>query len=147
MSELTKLTLTTDGAAPNNQHEDKREAAVGYVIEKGADTLVKNGEYLGQGPEFTNNVAEYQAIKLGADEIASSWDPETVEIKIQSDSQLIVKQLTGEYNADDEKMERNRDEVRKTLSVFADWEAVQISETPDNAVGIADDLAGDALNT
>jgi ribonuclease HI len=147
VSELTDLTLTTDGAALNNQYEDKREAAVGYVIQQGEDTLVEKGEYLGQGPDFTNNVAEYQAIKLGADRIADSWDPETVELQIQSDSELIVKQLTGQYDVNDKKMEQNHAEVTEILSAFADWEIKHISETQGNTVGIADDIAGEAINS
>jgi ribonuclease HI len=145
VSGLTKLTLTTDGAASNNQHEKRREAAVGYVIQRGTETLVENGEYLGQGPEFTNNVAEYQAIKFGADKIASSWNPETVELKIQSDSELIVKQLTGQYGVNDKKMERNRAEVKEVLSGFANWEITQVSETSGNRIERADTLAAEAF--
>lgn len=145
MSEITKLTLATDGATSNNQHEKKREAAIGYIIEQGTDTLIEDCEYLGQGPEFTNNVAEYQAIKLGADKIANSWNPETVELKIESDSKLIVNQLNGEYDVNDEKMKRNHAEIKEVLSVFADWEITQVSETSGNRIERADSLAAEAF--
>lgn len=147
MSESTTLILTIDGAASNNQHEDEREAAVGYVVQEGSETLIENGEYLGKGPSYTNNVAEYQAIKFGADEIASSWDPETVGLEIQTDSELVAKQLTGEYGINDQKMQRNHAEVMETLSTFGYWEITHLSEAPNNTVEIADNLAGDVLDT
>jgi len=146
MAEQTALILTTDGAAPNNQHADKREAAVGYVIEDDTESLIEDSEYLGQGPGYTNNVAEYQAIRLGAERICEEWDPKTIQLTIQSDSQLIVNQLNGDWDLNDQKMQENHSEVTDTLSAFSSWEATQVSETPNNAVSVADDLAGDAFD-
>lgn len=147
MPEPTVLTLSTDGAAPNNQHENKREAAVGYVVQKGSETLIKNGEYLGQGPEYTNNVAEYQAVKLGAEKIVDSWDPKTIKLEIQTDSQLVVNQLLDNWNRDDDKTQRNYRETIEVLSKFAGWNATQMSETKDNVMSVADDIANEALDT
>ena len=145
MADRTTLTLTTDGAARNNQNEDQRKAAIGYVVQQGSETLLKNGEYLGAGPGYTNNVAEYRAVKLGAEKIVDSWDPEQVELEIQSDSQLIVNQLIGEWDTNDDKMYREREETIAVLSNFARWDATQVSESEDDVISIADDLAGGAF--
>lgn len=102
-----KLTIHTDGGARGNPGS----AGIGVVItdEKG---LVKKeiGEHIGNA---TNNQAEYCALirgleaahKLGANEVV-----------VVMDSELIIKQIKGEY--------RVRDKELQTLFVRA-WNLLQ----------------------
>jgi ribonuclease HI len=53
--------------------------------------LLERARYLG---EATNNVAEYQALLLGLEEAAKLG---ACEVEIRSDSELLVRQMTGEY--------------------------------------------------
>jgi len=83
-----KLILRTDGGARGNPGP----AAAGVVIEEpGGKILFAAGFFLG---EATNNVAEYRAIQKGVQQVL---DMDGREMVLYSDSELIVKQLRGEY--------------------------------------------------
>ena len=78
----------TDGGARGNPGP----SAIGVVLCDAKDTiLLEHREYLG---ETTNNVAEYTAL-IRALEIAKDFT--TGEVVCTSDSELLVKQLHGEY--------------------------------------------------
>ncbi|HEY3543134.1 MAG TPA: ribonuclease HI family protein [Gaiellaceae bacterium] len=88
-----KAKLSTDGGARGNPGP----AAYGYVLEAEDGTvLAAHGERIGIA---TNNVAEYSALIAGlekARELAVS------EVEVVSDSELMVKQMTGEYRVKNE---------------------------------------------
>jgi ribonuclease HI len=82
------LRLRTDGASRGNPGH----AGVGAVIEsEGTAESLEFSAYIG---ETTNNVAEYRALLLGLDE-AEKLAPSA--LTVLSDSELLVKQLNGEY--------------------------------------------------
>jgi len=85
-SRLTGV-LSVDGAARGNPGQ----AGAGMVLQSGDGTTHRFGEYLG---EATNNVAEYKALLLGMQKAA---DLGFKELKVRSDSELIIKQLNGLY--------------------------------------------------
>lgn len=82
-----KLTIYTDGGARGNPGP----AGIGIVIKSGGKTVKEYGEYIGRA---TNNQAEYKAL-ISALESAEEMGAE--EIDLNMDSELIVKQLKGEY--------------------------------------------------
>ena len=88
-----KAKLSTDGGARGNPGP----AAFGYVLEAEDGTvLAAHGERIGIA---TNNVAEYSALIAGLEralELAVS------EVEVVSDSELMVKQMTGEYRVKNE---------------------------------------------
>ena len=81
------LTINTDGACFSNPGP----MGIGVVITRGGKRIKEISEFLGKG---TNNIAEYAAV-LRALEFAKKLGE--TEVEIRSDSQLIVKQLKGEY--------------------------------------------------
>lgn len=81
------LTTYTDGGARGNPGP----AALGVVVKKGEKTVAAFGEYLGH---TTNNVAEYTAV-IRALETARELGGTDIECRM--DSELVVKQMTGEY--------------------------------------------------
>lgn len=83
-----KIFSYSDGGARGNPGP----AAIGVLIcdEKGT-SLFEQGETIG---ETTNNVAEYQAV-IKALELAQEFGAE--EIVHHMDSELVTKQLRGEY--------------------------------------------------
>jgi len=83
-----KARLFTDGGARGNPGP----AAYGYVLEAEDGTLLAaHGEAIGVA---TNNVAEYSALIAGLEKAVELQLP---EVEVISDSELMVKQMRGEY--------------------------------------------------
>jgi ribonuclease HI len=83
-----KARLSTDGGARGNPGP----AAFGYVLEAEDGTvLAAHGERIGVA---TNNVAEYRALIAG---LEKALELGLDEVEVVSDSELVVKQMTGEY--------------------------------------------------
>ena len=80
--------LSTDGGARGNPGP----AAYGYVLEAVDGTVLDaRGETIGVA---TNNVAEYRALLAGLGRAAELG---VHELEVVSDSELLVKQMRGEY--------------------------------------------------
>ena len=83
-----KARLSTDGGARGNPGP----AAYGYVLEAADGTvLAAHGEAIGVA---TNNVAEYRALLAGLEKAVELG---VDELEVVSDSELVVKQMRGEY--------------------------------------------------
>jgi ribonuclease HI len=83
-----KATLYTDGGARGNPGP----AAYGFVLEADDGTVLDaRGEAIGVA---TNNVAEYRALVAGLERAAEAG---VNELEVVSDSELLVKQMQGEY--------------------------------------------------
>lgn len=126
------LTIAVDGASKGNPGA----AGIGVVVYNEAGEVVKEiGEYIGM---TTNNVAEYtglirgleEALKLGAE-----------SIRIQTDSELLVKQIAGIYKVKAPHLAEMYHEARLLLSKFQD---AQIGHVPRGQNAHADRLASDA---
>jgi probable phosphoglycerate mutase len=91
-----KARLFTDGGARGNPGP----AAYGFVIEAEDGTvLAAEGEAIGVA---TNNVAEYSALIAGLERAA---ELHLGAIEVVSDSELLVKQMTGEYRVKNEALQ------------------------------------------
>jgi ribonuclease HI len=85
---LTRARLFTDGGARGNPGP----AAYGYVLEDEAGTVLDaRGEAIGVA---TNNVAEYSGLIAG---LAKALEIGVAELEVISDSELVVRQMTGDY--------------------------------------------------
>ena len=83
-----KARLWTDGGARGNPGP----AAFAYVLEdEDGSTLAAHGETIGTA---TNNVAEYRGLVSG---LAKALELGVDELEVVSDSELLVKQMRGEY--------------------------------------------------
>jgi len=83
-----KAKLSTDGGARGNPGP----AAFGYVLETEDGTVLDaRGEAIGVA---TNNVAEYRALIAG---LEAALERGVTELEVVSDSELVVKQMRGEY--------------------------------------------------
>jgi ribonuclease H / adenosylcobalamin/alpha-ribazole phosphatase len=88
-----RATLWTDGGARGNPGP----AAFGYVLEaENGTVLAAHGEAIGTA---TNNVAEYRALIAGLDKAAEVG---VDDLEVVSDSELLVKQMRGEYKVKNE---------------------------------------------
>src|SRR3989344_600683 len=90
---MTKIFIYTDGGARNNPGP----AGVGVVIQDGAKSIELK-KYIG---EQTNNFAEYEALILALTEAKKRGLAER-EIEVRMDSELIVRQMTNEYQVKEE---------------------------------------------
>ncbi|HEY6069388.1 MAG TPA: ribonuclease HI family protein [Gaiellaceae bacterium] len=83
-----KAKLFTDGGSRGNPGP----AAYGYVLEADDGTVLDaRGEAIGRA---TNNVAEYGGLVAGMEKAAELG---VRELEVVSDSELLVKQMRGEY--------------------------------------------------
>jgi ribonuclease HI len=97
-----KARLSTDGGARGNPGP----AAYGYVLETEDGTVLdKRGQKIGVA---TNNVAEYRALIAGLEAALAHG---VSELEVVSDSELLVKQMRGEYKV--------KNAALKTLSTQA----------------------------
>ena len=129
-----KAKLFTDGGARGNPGP----AAYGYVLEnEDGDVLAAHGEAIGRA---TNNVAEYSGLVAGLEKAAELG---VRDLEVVSDSELLVKQMTGEY--------RVKNEALRELSLEAARLARQIGNVSYRAVRrehneLADRLVNEALD-
>ena len=97
-----KAKLSTDGGARGNPGP----AAYGYVLEAENGTVLDaRGETIGVA---TNNVAEYRALIAG---LQKAVELGIDELQVVSDSELLVKQMQGEYRVKNEALRELNDEA------------------------------------
>ena len=129
-----KARLSTDGGSRGNPGP----AAYGYVLEAEDGTVLDaRGEAIGTA---TNNVAEYRGLVAGLEKAVELAVP---EVEVRSDSELMVKQMTGEY--------RVKNEALRELSLEAGRLARRIGSVDYTAVRrehntLADTLVNEALD-
>jgi len=129
-----KARLFTDGGARGNPGP----AASAFVLEAFDGTVLDaRGDAIGVA---TNNVAEYTALVNGLRRAAELG---VTELEVISDSELVVKQMRGEY--------RVKNEALRTLSVEASRLARAVGEVTYTAVRrehneLADRLVNEALD-
>ena len=88
--------MHTDGGARGNPGP----AGIGVVIEEGGTVVEKISRYIG---ETTNNVAEYEALIAGLEALVEKYKDSLrdMDIEVQMDSELVVRQLSGVYKVKD----------------------------------------------
>jgi ribonuclease H / adenosylcobalamin/alpha-ribazole phosphatase len=129
-----KARLSTDGGARGNPGP----AAYGYVLETEDGTVLDaRGETIGVA---TNNVAEYRGLVAG---LAKAVELGIDEVEVVSDSELLVKQMRGEYKV--------KNEALRELSLEAARLARQLKNVRYTAVRrahneLADKLVNEALD-
>ena len=128
-----KLTAHTDGASRGNPGP----AAIGYTIEKDGLVVEKFCEYIG---ESTNNIAEYKALIAVLKRLKSLG---ASEVTIYSDSELMVRQISGAYKVKNEGLRPLNAEV---MSLSLTFDACKITHVPRGQNPVADGLANKALN-
>ncbi len=100
-----------DGGARGNPGP----AAVGFVVVRDGDIILKSSKYLGV---TTNNVAEYSAVIIALQYLLRI--KATTDVHFAMDSQLVVKQLNGEYKVKNEKLKKLYLQVKELEEKFDD---------------------------
>jgi ribonuclease HI len=129
-----KARLSTDGGARGNPGP----AAFGYVLETEDGTiLAAHGERIGVA---TNNVAEYSALVAG---LERALELGVDELEVVSDSELLVKQMTGEYRVKNEALKELNEHASRLARRLrrVDYKAVRREHNE-----LADRLVNEALD-
>jgi len=109
---MEKLVVNVDGGARGNPGP----AAIGAVVQSaGGEVLEERGERIGTA---TNNVAEYRALLLGIERAAELG---ASELELVGDSELVVRQVKGEYKVKDATLRELHTEVKRALRGFDQW--------------------------
>lgn len=133
---MSDLIIFTDGGARGNPGP----AGIGIVIYDGEQKIAGIKKYLGDG--LTNNWAEYQALIVGlADLIARGYQGRSLEVRM--DSELIVKQMKGEYKVKHAELKKLNTEARTLLAHFPHTTFTHIRREKNNE---ADALVNEAID-
>jgi ribonuclease HI len=129
-----RLVVNVDGGARGNPGPAAIATVVttpeGEVVEEGSRTI---------GPA-TNNVAEYRALLLG---IERALERGAHEVELVGDSELVVRQVRGEYRVKDAALRDLHEQVRRALTGFDRW-SIRHVRREENAR--ADELVNEALD-
>ena len=128
------LFLYVDGAASGNPGP---AGAAALVKDAEGERLLEKARAFGPA---TNNVAEYQALLLGL-ELAAQLKPDFLTIR--SDSELLVRQVAGQYKVRAPHLKPLLQEVKRLLAPF---ETVEIEHISRGQNAEADKLARKALD-
>jgi len=129
-----KLVVHVDGGARGNPGP----AAVGVVVSTPeGDVLDEIGQVIGVA---TNNVAEYRGLLLGLERARALGAD---EVEVVNDSELVARQVSGEYKVKHAGLKPLHREVLGALRGFARW---SISPVPRERNARADALVNAALD-
>lgn len=129
-----KVVVNVDGGARGNPGP----AAIAAVVQdSGGGVLEERGKKIGRA---TNNVAEYKALLLGIERAAALG---ARELELVGDSELIVKQVKGEYKVKDATMRELHAEVKRALRGFDSWSIRHVRREHNRE---ADRLVNEALD-
>ena len=128
------LSIFIDGAARGNPGP----AGIGVVITDSSNNLVKElCKYIG---EATNNVAEYSALIFGMEQVIILG---ANELTINTDSELLAKQLSGEYKVKNDKLKQL---YAKVIELLDSFQEVKVNNIPREKNKDADKLANKAID-
>lgn len=129
-----QITIYTDGGSRGNPGP----AAAGFILADGSGRQLQGKAlFLGQA---TNNAAEYTAI-IKALEAAKQLGAK--RLKVFSDSELLVKQINGQYKV---KSEQIRPLFKQAVNLIAEFEDCQVRHITRDKNKKADELVNQALN-
>jgi ribonuclease HI len=132
---LKRLVVNVDGGSRGNPGP----AAVAAVVsDPGGQVIAERAETIGAA---TNNVAEYRALLLGI-ELARELGGE--EVEFIGDSQLIVRQVRGEYKVKDAGLKPLHREALAALETFESWSIRDVRRAHNER---ADELLNEALDS
>ena len=135
-----KLIIYTDGGSRGNPGP----AGIGVVIANGrGQTIKKYSQDIG---EKTNNEAEYEAVIFALQKVKQLFGKEKTknyEIEIRMDSELVARQLRGEYKIMEEKLFPL---FIKIWNLKMDFREISFTEIPREKNKDADRLANEAMD-
>ncbi len=132
---MEKITIFSDGGSRGNPGP----AAIGFIIKnKNGETICKEGRFIGL---TTNNCAEYtaltEALKMAANLGAK-------EVSCFLDSELVVRQLNGQYKVKDANIKKYFSTLVGVLPAFTKFSFAHVTRDRNFE---ADKLVNQALDS
>ena len=132
LNDSTSVKLYVDGAADLHT----KTAGIGGVFYRNGDELFSFSEFIGSA---TNNEAEYKALIKGLKE---SHNLNILNIVIFADSELIVRQINGDYKVKNERMQVLYSKAISLFKNFNSWSITHISREKNS---VADKLSKEGM--
>ncbi len=124
----------SDGAARGNPGP---AGAGAVLVDASGKVLARLGRYLGRQ---TNNVAEYQGLLLG---LQHARDLGYRAVEVRADSQLLIRQLKGEYAVRHAGLKPLHAEALRLLRAF---DEVDLKHVPREENALADEMSNRAID-
>ena len=137
---MGKIVIYTDGGSKGNPGP----AGAGVVITDVKERVIK--EYANFIGVRTNNEAEYEAVILGLQKIKALLGKKKIKntkIEFRMDSQLVVRQLNGQYKIEEERLFPL---FIKIWNLKMDFGPVSFTEIPREKNKDADKLVNEAID-
>lgn len=135
-----KIVIFTDGGARGNPGP----AAIGVVIKDSSGKLIKSyGQAIG---EATNNEAEYRAVIFALQKVKALFGKKKTReyaVEINMDSELVARQLNGEYKIEEERLFPH---FIKVWNLKMDFGDISFRHVPRERNKEADRLVNEALD-
>jgi ribonuclease HI len=128
------LVVNVDGGARGNPGP---AAIAAVVATPDGEVLEERSERIGKA---TNNVAEYRAVLLGIERARALG---ASELELVGDSELVVRQVLGDYRVKDAGLRPLHAQVRKALDGFDRWSIRHVRREENEA---ADALVNETLD-
>jgi ribonuclease HI len=131
-----KVVVHVDGGARGNPGP----AAAAAVVSDAASGAELDSATRYLGDSVTNNVAEYHGLLLGLERAAALG---ASDVEVVNDSELVAKQVNGEYKVKHPGMKALHAEALAALGGFASW---SVRSVPRARNAAADELVNQALD-
>ncbi|KKW42361.1 MAG: Ribonuclease H [Parcubacteria group bacterium GW2011_GWB1_55_9] len=135
-----KFTIHADGGARGNPGP----AGAGAVVrDEFGMSVASVSQFLGVR---TNNYAEYEAVILAFEELLKlvpAAEHELTEVEVKMDSELVVKQMKGQYKVRNPVMKEQQARLAQVAGAFG---TVTFTHVPREENGDADALANAAMD-
>jgi ribonuclease HI len=129
-----KAVIHVDGGARGNPGP---AAAAAVISDARGQVLDEAHEFLGVA---TNNVAEYRGLLLG---LQRARELGATDVEVVNDSELVAKQINGEYKVKHPDMKPLHAQAMKALSAFDRWKVRSVPRAQNSA---ADALVNQTLD-
>ena len=131
---MSAAVLRTDGGSRGNPGP----AGAGFVIERDGEIICRGGRFLGSQ---TNNVAEYEALIWGLENVSALG---FAEVTVFADSELLVKQINGQYRVKNEGLKPLFTRALQVLRSFGSWRVSHVRREQNVE---ADEMANEAMDS
>ena len=139
-----KIILHTDGGARGNPGP----AGAGVAIFDETDEVIQTAKKF-LGKDLTNNEAEYQALIFGLQTVFELFKEKTelknLDLEIKLDSELVIKQLRGEFKIKEARLKVLATEVKEIIS-YLGLASVTFTHIRREENELADKLANEAMD-
>ncbi|MCL1984669.1 MAG: ribonuclease HI family protein [Methanomassiliicoccaceae archaeon] len=129
------LKIYSDGGARGNPGP----SAFAVVVCKNGKITYRHSEFIGIN---TNNVAEYRGLIYG---VGYAMDSEEKDVEFVMDSELVIKQMNGEYKVKAENLKKMYDDVKAMTSAFRSVKFTHVRRY-DPMITLADELLNERMD-